>query len=125
MSDLKPQNKLHNTGRTHWPKGKSGNPGGRPKGLASLVRSKTKDGQELVALMLKIMRGTLTATRPDADGNPYEAEPSIKERIQAIEWLADRGFGKSPMSLELTGADGKDFYPPELIEAAAALKRQS
>jgi hypothetical protein len=77
-----------------WPKGKSGNPGGRPKGLAARVRELTKDGHELVDLMVAIMRGTLTVTLRDRDGKTYEQAPSHRDRMMAAAWLADRGFGK-------------------------------
>ena len=47
----KPQNRTP-TGR--FPKGASGNPGGRPKGIAAYVREQTKEGTELVDLMLLV-----------------------------------------------------------------------
>jgi hypothetical protein len=67
--------------------GQSGNPGGRPKGLATLVREKTKDGQELVDFMYRIAAGKLVIK-----GRP----PGFRDRMEAIEWLANRGYGKNP-----------------------------
>lgn len=71
--------------------GHSGNPGGRPKGLAALIRQRTGDGIELVEFALKILRSR-------------SQDPRL--RLQAMEWLADRGFGRAVQSHEVTGADG-------------------
>ena len=73
-------------------KGQSGNPGGRPKGLASYVRESTNNGQEMVDLMTSIMRGeTIDGTKP-----------RIKDRMDAASWLSDRAFGKPSMQIEAT-----------------------
>lgn len=72
--------------------GVSPNPGGRPKGLASLVKAETGDGAELVAFMLDVMRGKKKAP--------------LRLRMEAAAWLADRGFGKATVPIELSGADG-------------------
>jgi hypothetical protein len=69
--------------------GESGNPGGRPKGIAALVRDQTADGQELVVFMLAILR------------NPRRP-PAL--RMQAATWLADRGFGRPVQQLDATMA---------------------
>jgi hypothetical protein len=68
--------------------GNNGNPGGRPKGLAQLVRQETKDGAELVAFMLRILRGR---------------KQPLRYRLEAAAWLADRGFGKALQQMELSG----------------------
>ncbi len=76
-----------------------GNPSGRPKGLMPYVRSITKDGKLLADTALSIATGELIVkeTRYSEDGESYEVErsPSVGDRIKAIEWLADRGFGKA------------------------------
>lgn len=64
----------------------SPNPGGRPKGLAALVRAETKDGAELVAYMLAVLRAPKQPTAL---------------RLLAAQWLADRGFGKAVQTVEL------------------------
>ena len=73
-----------------FPVGLSGNPGGRPKGLASLVRAQTGDGAELVEFMLGVLRGKRKAP--------------LRLRMEAAAWLADRGFGKAAQPV--TGEDG-------------------
>ncbi len=73
--------------------GNSANPGGRPKGIASLVREQTKDGAELVLFMLSVMRGRKKAP--------------LRLRMEAAAWLADRGFGKVPQPLEHAGPQGE------------------
>jgi len=65
--------------------GNKANPGGRPKGLAALVRAETRDGAELVAYMLNVLR---TPRQPTA------------LRMAAAQWLADRGFGKAVQTVE-------------------------
>jgi len=74
-------------GRPFLP-GNSANPGGRPKGLAELVRRETKDGAELVAFMLRVLRS--------------RKEP-MRHKLEAVAWLADRGFGKALQQMELSG----------------------
>lgn len=66
--------------------GNNANPGGRPKGLAALVRAETKDGAELVAYMLNVLRAPKQPTAL---------------RMLAAQWLADRGFGKAVQTVEL------------------------
>ena len=68
--------------------GMSGNPGGRPKGLSSLIRDQTREGAELVAFHLRILRGR---------------KQPLRYRLEAAAWLADRGFGKALQQMELSG----------------------
>lgn len=68
--------------------GQTGNPGGRPRGLADLVRRETRDGAELVAFMLRVLRGR---------------KQPLRYRLEAAAWLADRGFGKALQQMELSG----------------------
>lgn len=59
--------------------GNRANPGGRPKSFGALIRQQTDDGAELVAIALEIVRAR---------------RKPVKYRLQALEFLADRGWGK-------------------------------
>jgi hypothetical protein len=80
-----PQNRGEN-GR--FVPGNRANPGGRPKGLAALVKEHTREGAELVAFYLRVLRG--------------KRQP-LRYRLEAAAWLADRGFGKALQQMELSG----------------------
>lgn len=75
--------------------GQSGNPGGRPKGLAAAARGAVgDDGRDLVAFFSAVMRGdrkALGERRPVA----------LRERVQAATWLADRAYGKAVQVVEI------------------------
>ena len=78
-----PENRLEN-GR--FGKGMVANPGGRPKGLASYVREQTDDGQNLVDFYVSVFDGSYRIGR---------SAPSLRQRMEAADWLADRGHGKA------------------------------
>lgn len=63
--------------------------GGRPKGFAGvskLIMDSTRDGAELVEFALAVLRDTGS---------------ELRDRMAALNWLADRGLGKPLQSLEL------------------------
>src|SRR5262245_40764721 len=68
------------TGRGFLP-GQSGNPGGRPRGLARRVRELVgEDGHEIVDFMFETMNNQ---------------KVRMADRLEAAAWLADRGFGET------------------------------
>ena len=60
-------------------KGTSGNPAGRPLGFRAYIKESTDEGNELVEVVLGVLR---------------DLNASNRERMEAARWLADRGFGK-------------------------------
>ena len=89
-----PQNRLVSSRDSggRFAKGVTGNPGGRPKGLASYIRQLTNDGQDLVDEVMHILR--------HPNGKGIQAQ---KLQLDCIMWLADRGFGKAALGVEHTG----------------------
>jgi hypothetical protein len=89
--------------------GNNANPKGRPKGLAALVQAETRDGAELVAFMLRVLR--------------HERQPTAL-RMQAAQWLADRGFGKSVVQLEASVDATLDATVTQLDGARALIRER-
>lgn len=82
-----------------WKKGKSGNPGGRrgSRDLFRYVRSKTRDGEDLIDWLLQLMW---------AQGE-FEDAP-VRERVKANLELLQRGFGSAPVTVEFDAGDGEN-----------------
>lgn len=114
------ENNVNTSGLRAFPKGVSGNPGGRPKGFAASIRRKTRDGEELISLALKVLRGKLSVTGQDREGNAMKVEPTIKERLEAMKWLADRGWGRA-LDLSVADAPASGALSPEIAAKLAAL----
>ena len=100
------------TGKGFKP-GQSGNPSGRngrQKGLASLVRFRTEEGRRLVELMWRIARGgkfRMSAIAKTGDVVEARLRPSVRDRMDAAAWLADRGWGKVKDVIKLEGEEGR------------------
>lgn len=75
------------TGRRKGSKNKA------PLAMASYVRDKTRDGEEIVQFFLDVFRGNAVSGRT----------PKLNDRKEAAEWLADRGFGRAPQRMEVDG----------------------
>ena len=87
-----------------WKPGQSGNPGGRPKGLAKATREVVgDDGLPLAELWWEIANDP---KRKDSD------------RLEASRLLADRGWGKAPAFAPMGEGD-----PLELNNVGLAIER--
>ena len=82
-----PENRQGSGGRGRFQKGKSGNPGGRPKIESEVRELAQKHGRAAIRRLVKIMKS-------DND----------RVAVTACQALLDRGFGKPPQAL--TGPDG-------------------
>lgn len=113
-SERRPQNRAGSGGRPpqqyQFKPGQSGNPGGRPRGFSRYIRQQTKDGTELVDLMVKVLRGEPV--------NGQRRKPTLRDRMDAATWLADRGFGKPSQPLEVE----TDSRPPFIIALREPLR---
>jgi hypothetical protein len=109
MSDSAGNSKKKVVGRP-FPKGKSGNPNGRPHGAAGLsayIKGQTRDCEELADLLLEIARGDKLRTEyVGKDATPVEMKPDFHVRVAAIKELKGRAVGSIQTKLELTGKDG-------------------
>jgi hypothetical protein len=110
-----------NTGR--FVPGNRANPGGRPKGLAALIRAKSKDGsgEELVDFLFSVMRGQVKAGE---DGEQKAEVPPLRERRAAAEWLGDHLWGKASQTLKLDEGDSPDLVDMPDDQLISVLERQ-
>lgn len=98
-----------NSGRTApgrpFPKGQSGNPGGRPRGLTSAVKEKCGvDGRQLIDGLYLIAFGTSAERRAFFGGESVKV--TTRDRRECIAELLDRGFGKPQQAVEIGGSGG-------------------
>jgi hypothetical protein len=87
--------------------GQSGNPGGRPKGIVRAIRELTRDGDDLVAFVVRVFHGEVEGVK-------------LRDRLEAATWLADRGFGKPTQGVELAGKDGEPLLSLAVVQAVVA-----
>jgi hypothetical protein len=80
-------------------KGKSGNPGGRPKGIKSMRKVAQLHTADALSVLIEIMK------------SPSE---SAKDRLMAANSLLDRGWGKPVAEVEYTPAQLKSMSDAEL-----------
>lgn len=95
-----------------WKKGQSGNPGGRPKGIASAIREKTNDFNEIIDFWVAAVKGDYPTAR-------------FADRVRCSELLIERGAGKVPdVSVTLgEGVDPSVTLTGDDLEALARVAR--
>ena len=93
--------------------GMSGNPGGRPKGLARYVRELVgEDGRRVADFMFGVMEDERERT---------------EVRMEAGRWLADRGFGRSHVPVDVKQSEESEeiiFISPIMSLLKAAQEAQ-
>lgn len=101
MSDV--ENKGGVTGKG-WMPGQSGNPGGRPKGIAAIARQHTDKAVDVLVAAMD------------------EDDPRV--RVAAAREILDRGYGKAPVfTADLTGK--LDDLDDDALDAALTAIRDA
>jgi len=114
---------------TPFKAGQSGNPGGRPRGLARKVREVLgdDDGETLARFWAACLTGVLTTyeTVTDADGKTSTRAVTtivdVKDRLAASKLLSERGWGKPPQFAPIEDEDPLDLSERRSAEVAASL----
>jgi hypothetical protein len=101
--------------------GQSGNPGGRPKGLARYVREQVgEDGRLLTDFWLGLLKG-----KTPPEGIKLLGDAGLEDQKDAAKWLSDRGWGKAAQVV-VGDEDGNPVrvlhdLPPDLLTALASI----
>lgn len=104
-----PETETTETTSSRFRPGVSGNKGGRPKGLAKAVREMVEDETELARIMLIIALDTNEKTA---------------DRMTAVAWLADRGWGKAPAFAPIEDEDPLELSERQANEIATDFDRR-
>jgi hypothetical protein len=110
-------------------RGQSGNPGGRPKGLARKVREVIgEDADALVGFWTGVLSGEILTTKTTLDTNgkavttEYSMVPvSVSDRIAVSKLIAERGWGRAPEFVPIE-ADPLDLADKESAGMAERLE---
>lgn len=99
------------TGKGFMP-GQSGNPAGRPRGLAAAVRETLRiavqEGEDPAFAMARFYAGIYA-----------DKTQKLEHRMKAAEWLSERGWGKAPAYALIEDGDPLDLTDAATTEIAA------
>jgi hypothetical protein len=103
-----------------WKPGQSGNPGGRPKGLASAVRAVAPPEQLAKFYLAVYLAGTDESLLNDElRAILGTSKVTLRDRLQAADWLTERGYGKAPTHAPVSGEDPLELSGIESAIGAA------
>jgi hypothetical protein len=80
--------------------GSRANPGGKPKAVAVLVKEileRTHDGKDLVDWVYRVWQG-----KESIQVNGKAVLPSWEVRMQALQWLTERCWGKPAVQVDVS-----------------------
>lgn len=106
--------------------GQSGNPGGRPKNHRAFLQKLTGDnGEKGWELAWEIAQGKVMTKRYvfmglQAGSVEVEEPPSIKVRLEALQFILDHQCGRAPQSVEIQGEDGGPIKTEATVSHAAS-----
>ena len=104
-----------------WTKGQSGNPGGRPAGIAAIrdyIAENTDDGKTLAGFHLAVALEPAPKLR-GPKGAEVLLEPTLKERQDSVAWLADRLWGKAVQATDVSIDSNSDALSFTIIRKVA------
>lgn len=96
------------SGKGGFQKGKSGNPGGRPKETKAFIEECKAHAELAIKTLI------------DCLGSKHGANA----RIRAAEIIINYAHGKPSQQLEVSGLQGKDLIPPNLINTPPEIDRE-
>lgn len=108
-------------GRPFQP-GQTGNPGGRPRGLAVLRESIQARGAHLVDELFAIV-DELPRQVPQDEGPAFYVGPTHRDRIMAIDKLLAYGYDKPIQAVEVSGPGGGPLATADVTRMTTEQRR--